>query len=235
MQSLVQNGRLAMARRFNESFIIRPDAKVRSLLPAEVLFTSPIVVTVMQGEFDDQIQLSVQADKRLNIVRSELVDEAELKSRNSLLYRTDLDLVEHRNLLKDELIRVDEERRQLKERITNEGESAKCERRSADRKKINGWKHRDEDLLAYRTEVRNKLGDIKEAIKQRNISNSGRVPQNDLLATAFMETAQAFLPEAQFHQILQLSEGRLREDRGADDVSASMGKSFPSSCKDPFG
>ena len=222
MQSLVQNGRLVMPRRFNESFMIRPDTKVRALLPAEVLFKSPIVVTVMKGELDDQIQLSIQADKRLNIVRSEFVDNDELKSRNSLLYRTDLDLVEHRNLLKDELVRVDEERRQLKERITNEGESAKRERRSADRKKINGWKRRDEDLLAYRTEVRNKLGDIKETIKQRNIAHSGR-PQNDLLAKAFMETAQSFLPEAQFHQILQLAEGRLREEGGAEDVAAGMG------------
>ena len=155
-------------------------------------------------------------------MRSELVDEAELKSRNSLLYRTDLDLIEHRNLLKDELVRVDEERRQLKERITNEGESAKKERRSADRKKINGWKRRDEDLLAYRTEVRNKLGDIKEAIKQRNIAHSGR-PPSDLLAKTFMETAQAFLPEAQFHQILQLAEGRLREESGVEDAAACMG------------
>jgi len=222
MQSLVQNGRLVMTRRFNESFMIRPDTKVRALLPAEVLFKSPIVVTVMKGEVDDQVQLSIQADKRLNIVRSEFVDNDELKSRNTLLYRTDLDLTEHRNLLKDELVRVDEERRQLKERITNEGESAKRDRRSADRKKINGWKRRDEDLLAYRTEVRNKLGDIKEAIKQRNIAHSGR-PQNDLLAKVFMETAQSFLPEAQFHQILQLAEGRLREESEAEDVAAGMG------------
>ncbi len=222
MQSLVQNGRLIMTRCFNESFIIRPDSKVRALLPAEVLFKSPIIVTVMQGEVDDQVQLSIQADKRLNIVRSELVDEAELKERNSLLYRTDLDLIEHRNLLKDELVRVDQERRQLKERITNEGESAKKERRSADRKKINGWKRRDEDLLAYRTEVRNKLGDIKEAIKQRNIAHSGR-PPSELLAKTFMETAQDFLPEAQFHQILQLAEGRLREESEVQDAAASMG------------
>jgi hypothetical protein len=27
-----------------------------------------------------------------------------------------------------------------------------------------------------------------------------------------METAQAMLPEAQYHQILQMAEGRLRED-----------------------
>lgn len=216
MQSLVQNGRLVMTRRFNESFIIRPDSKVRSLLPVEVLFTNPIVVTVMQSDVDNQIQFSVQADKRLNIVRSELVDETELKSRNTLLYRNDLDLVEHRNLLKDELIHIDEERHQLKERITDEGESAKRERRSADRRKINGWKRRDEDLLAYRTEVRNKLGDIKEAIKQQNIATSGRVinspGKTDLLATAFMETAQALLPEAQYHQILQIAEGSLRDD-----------------------
>jgi len=76
MQSLVQNGRLVITRRFNESFIIRPDSKVRSLLPVEVLFTNPIVVTVMQGERDAQVQFSVQADKRLNIVRSEFVDES---------------------------------------------------------------------------------------------------------------------------------------------------------------
>ena len=44
-----------MTRRFNESFMIRADTKVRALLPAEVLFKSPIVVTVMKGEFDDQI------------------------------------------------------------------------------------------------------------------------------------------------------------------------------------
>ena len=108
MQSLVQNGRLVITRRFNESFIIRPDSKVRSLLPVEVLFTNPIVVTVMQGEQDAQVQFSVQADKRLNIVRSEFVDESELKGRNSLLYRNDLDLIEHRNLLKDELVHIDE-------------------------------------------------------------------------------------------------------------------------------
>jgi len=138
-----------------------------------------------------------------------------LKSRNSLLYRNDLDLIEHRNLLKDELVHIDEQRRQLKERITDEGESAKRERRSADRKKINNWKRRDEDLLAYRTEIRNKLGDIKEAIKQRNIAASGRVidssGSNGPLAKAFMETAQALLPEAQYHQILQIAEGSLRE------------------------
>lgn len=138
-----------------------------------------------------------------------------MKSRNSLLYRNDLDLIEHRNLLKDELVHIDEQRRQLKERITDEGESAKRERRSADRKKINNWKRRDEDLLAYRTEIRNKLGDIKEAIKQRNIAASGRVidssGSNGPLAKAFMETAQALLPEAQYHQILQIAEGSLRE------------------------
>ena len=216
MQSLVQNGRLVITSRFNESFIIRPDPRVRSLLPVEVLFTNPIVVTVMQGEQDSQVQFSVQADKRLNIVRSEFVDESELKGRNSLLYRNDLDLIEHRNLLKDELVHIDEQRRQLKERITDEGESAKRERRSADRKKIDNWKRRDEDLLAYRTEVRNKLGDIKEAIKQRNIAASGRVIEssgsNDLLAKAFMDTAQALLPEAQYHQILQIAEGSLREE-----------------------
>lgn len=216
MQSLVQNGRLVITRRFNESFIIRPDSKVRSLLPVEVLFTNPIVVTVMQGGQDAQVQFSVQADKRLNIVRSEFVDESELKSRNSLLYRNDLDLIEHRNLLKDELVHIDEQRRQLKERITDEGETAKRERRSADRKKINSWKRRDEDLLAYRTEIRNKLGDIKEAIKQRNIAASGRaiesLGENDVLAKAFMETAQALLPEAQYHQILQIAEGSLREE-----------------------
>ncbi len=71
--------------------------------------------------------------------------------------------------------------------------------------------------MAYRTEIRNKLGDLKEAIKQRNIATSSRVHDAgtvrvDGLATAFIETAQAMLPEAQYHQILQMAEGHLRED-----------------------
>lgn len=37
MESIVQNGRLEITRRFIESSIIRPDAKVRSLLPVEML------------------------------------------------------------------------------------------------------------------------------------------------------------------------------------------------------
>lgn len=216
MKPLVQNGRLILIRRFNESFIIRPDAKVRSLLPVETLFCSPIMVTVTQGDGHDQVQLTVEADKRLNVIRSELVDEAELRKRNSLIYRNDLDIAEHQNLLKDELIHVDEERRRLKVRITEEGESAKRERRSADRKKINGWKRRDEELLAYRTEIRNKLGDLKEAVKQRNIANNGRgsetAGKNDALAAVFMDIAQTLLPESQYHRILQMAEGRLREE-----------------------
>jgi len=217
MESMVQNGRLVITRRFNESFIIRPDAKVRGLLPVEVLFRTPIIVTLQEGDGEGQFQVCVEADKRLNILRSELVNKEELKQRTSLLYRDDIDLVDHQHALKDELLHVDEERRALKERITEEGEAAKRERRNADRKKINRWKRRDEELLAYRTEIRNKLGDLKEAIKQRNIATSGRVHDAgavrvDGLATAFMETAQAMLPEAQYHQILQMAEGRLRED-----------------------
>lgn len=217
MESIVQNGRLVITRRFNESFIIRPDAKVRALLPVEVLFRTPIVVTLMEGDGDGQFQVCVKADKRLNILRSELVDKAELHERISLLYRDDLDLVDHQHALKDELLHVDDERRGLKERITEEGEAAKRERRNADRKKLNRWKRRDDELLAYRTEIRNKLGDLREAIKQRNIATSGRgsdagVARVDELATAFMETAQAMLPEARYHQILQMAEGRLREE-----------------------
>lgn len=217
MESIVQNGRLVIARRFNESFIIRPDSKVRALLPVEILFRTPITVTLLEGDGDGQFQISIEADKRLNIVRSEIVDKAEQEKRISLLYRDDLDLIDHQRLLKDELICTDEERCVLKEHITEEGEAAKRERRNADRKKINGWKRRDEELLAYRTEIRNKLGDLKEAIKQRNIATSGRVREAgevrvDGLATAFMETAQAMLPEAQYHQILQMAEGHLRED-----------------------
>lgn len=217
MESIVQHGRLVITRRFNESFIIRPDSKVRALLPVEVLFRTPITVTLLEGDEEGLFQISIEADKRLNIARSEMVDKVELKKRISLLYRDDLDLVDHQRLLKDELIRTDEERGVLKERITAEGEAAKRERRNADRKKINQWKSRDEELLAYRTEVRNKLGDLKEAIKQRNIATSGRghdtsAARLDELATAFVETAQAMLPEAQYHQILQMAEGRLRED-----------------------
>lgn len=216
MESIVQNGRLVITRRFNESFIIRPDAKVRALLPVEVLFRTPITVTLLEGDGEGQFQISIEADKRLNIVRSELVNKAELCERTALLYRDDVDLVDHQHSLKDELLHVDDERCVLKERITEEGEAAKRERRNADRKKINQWKRRDEELLAYRTEIRNKLGDLKEAIKQRNIATSGRVcdagtARTDGLATAFMETAQAMLPEAQYHQILQMAEGRLRE------------------------
>jgi len=213
MESIVQNGRLVITRRFNESFIIRPDAKVRSLLPVEVLFRTPIIVTLLEGDGDGQFQVCVEADKRLNIVRSELVNKAELDERTSLLYRDDIDLVDHQHSLKDELQHVDNERRGLKERITEEGEAAKRERRNADRKKINRWKRRDEELLAYRTEIRNKLGDLKEAIKQRNITENtqGRgagKAVHDVFANAFMEVAQAMLSETQYHQILQMAEGR---------------------------
>jgi len=54
MESIVQNGRLVITRRFNESFIIRPDAKVPALLPVEVLFRTPIVVTILEGDGDNQ-------------------------------------------------------------------------------------------------------------------------------------------------------------------------------------
>jgi|GEM_PF-2976536 len=217
MEPIVQNGRLVITRRFNESFIIRPEATVRASLPVEVLFRTPIVVTLLEDEDGGSFRLAIEADKRLRIIRSEWVDEAEERERTSLLYRDDLDLTDHQKLLKDELLRVDEERRDLKERITAEGEAAKRERRSADRKKINRWKQRDEALLGYRTEVRNRLGDLKAAIKQRNIATSGRggsagVAENDALAAAFMETAQAILPEAQYHQILQMAEGCLKGD-----------------------
>lgn len=213
MESIVQNGRLIITRRFNESFIIRPDSKVRALLPVEVLFRTPITVTLLEGNEEGQFQISIEADKRLNIVRSEIVDKAEHKKRVLLLYRNDIDLVDHQHALKDELLHVDDERRGLKERITEEGEAAKRERRNADRKKINRWKRRDEELLAYRTEIRNKLGDLKEAIKQRNITENGQgrgadTVAHDVLANAFMEVAQAMLPETQYHQILQMAEGR---------------------------
>ena len=195
--------------------MIRPDSNVRALLPVEVLFRSPIRISVKKGDQADDVQLVVEADKRLNITRSELVNEEELQRNNGLLYRNDLELLDHQRLLKNELLHVDEQRRELKIRITAEGEASKKERRSADRRKINGWKRRDEQLSAYRTEIRNKLGDIKEAIKQQNIANSGRVVvassvPKDTLAEAFMETAKSLLPETQYHQILQLAEGRLR-------------------------
>ena len=174
MEPIVQNGRLVITRRFNESFIIRPEATVRASLPVEVLFRTPIVVTLLEDDDDESFRLAIEADKRLRIIRSEWVDEAEERERTSLLYRDDLDQADHQKLLKDELLRVDEERRDLKERITAEGEAAKRKRRSADRKKINRWKRRDEALLGYRTEIRNRLGDLKAAIKQRNIATSGR-------------------------------------------------------------
>ena len=217
MEPIVQNGRLVITRRFNESFIIRPEATVRASLPVGVLFRTPIVVTLLEDDDDESFRLAIEADKRLRIIRSEWVDEAEERERTSLLYRDDLDLTDHQKLLKDELLRVDEERCELKERITAEGEAAKRERRSADRKKINRWKRRDEALLDYRTESRNRLGDRKAAIKQRNIATSGRggsagMTENDALATAFMEAAQAILSEAQYHQILQMAEGCLKGD-----------------------
>jgi len=179
----------------------------------EVLFRTPIIVTLLEGDGEGQFQISIEADKRLNIVRSELVNKAELHERTSLLYRDDIDLVDHQHLLKDELLHVDDERCVLKERITEEGEAAKRERRNADRKKINRWKRRDEELLAYRTEIRNKLGDLKEAIKQRNMTEHGQrrgadSVTHDVLANAFMEVAQAMLSETQYHQILQMAEGR---------------------------
>ncbi len=43
--------------------------------------------------------------------------------------------MDHQHSLKDELLHVDDERCVLKERITEEGEAAKRERRNADRKK----------------------------------------------------------------------------------------------------
>ena len=108
----------------------------------------------------------------------------------SLLHRDDIDLVNHQHSLKDELLHVDNERRVLKERITEEGEAVKRECRNADRKKINRWKGRDEELLAYRTEIRNKLGDLKEAIKQRSIT---KIPKGDILAKQCMMCWQTHL------------------------------------------
>jgi len=214
MESMVQPGRLMITRRFNESFIIRPQANIRALLPVAVLFRSPIVVTLLEADGHDQFRIRIEADKRLTILRAELVGEATLHENSSLLYQDDLDLVDQQRLLKDELLRVDEGRGVLKERITAEGDAAKRDRRSVDRKKINHWKRRDDALLAYRTEIRNKLGDIKEAIKQRTITINGRGyetgPANEMLAKTFMTTAQTMLPATQYHQILQLAEGRLK-------------------------
>jgi hypothetical protein len=116
------------------------------------------------------------------------------------LKRPALDLLAQRRAWLAELEQMDAWRRDLKRRIHEEGEAAKRERRPANKRQIDHWKAQWSRLGDERIALKNRLGELKAAIKARNVLSNGRVHlhHTDAVAQAFLEVARARLDEDTF-------------------------------------
>lgn len=70
-------GRLTLGRGFNQSLIMRLSPDVDEMLFAHELFVQPLRLTILRGRGSDQIKVEIFADRRISILREEIVDKYE--------------------------------------------------------------------------------------------------------------------------------------------------------------
>lgn len=207
-RSPIKEGRLKMTRHIMQSFVIEPESALRPNLPIETLFKTPIKITIAEIE-DNRVTLSILADKRMKISREEFYT-AETDRQKSLLYGEESDSIEQQRLLKVEIENVDKERRLLKLKQKKLNPKYNNE----DRENHDYLNNRLEALLEYRNKIKNKLGELKEKIKQDNVAANGNRNHKYSMdfEHLFLKVAEEKLPEDEYNRLLQLTQHIMSED-----------------------
>lgn len=134
------------------------------------------------------------------------------------LQRPYADLATQRAGLLAALEEIDLHCRELRRRITAEGEAAKRERRPANKALVDTWKATWDRLGDDRIALKHRLGELKAEIKLRNVLSNGYVQPmySQEVAQAFLEVARARLDADTFAVWLAEAQARVKEHSSVD-------------------